>query len=626
MSIEAAVAEADVPVLLVAVAHHTGDFSLLRDGFRPDSTNLFDPDAGLTPEIQADARAAAAEALRRHQETGAQAAPPLTDDQLFATIAFLAGEDAARSYGPILREELALEGTDPRAPTWHKDDIAVDVAWSVAVIGAGMSGLAVAHRLLQAGVPVTILEKNADVGGTWLENIYPGCRVDVPSHLYSYSFAQSTQWPGFFSDQESLLSYFRQCADDLGLREHIRFGAEVVSATFDDDRQLWQVVVRSDNGEETLEFNAVCSAVGQLNRPSFPAIEGRESFAGESFHSAQWDYGIDLTNKRVAIIGTGASAAQFIPAVGEQAGELVVFQRTAPWLAPTPNYHDSLPEGVRFLLTYLPQYVRWDRLWLFWRMHEGLLPAARVDPDWKSESASVSPLNEMVRLVLTEYLRTEFPEDELFQKIVPNYPPIAKRIVRDNGIYARTLRRDNVDLVVTPIECITPDGIRTVDGTERSFDVIVYGTGFQASNFLFPMKVTGRDGIEIHDRWDGDARAYLGITVPGFPNLFMLYGPNTNIVINGSIIFFTECEAHYIVESMRLLLEGGYGSLDVKPDVHDAYNAGIDEENRAMAWGASTVNTWYKNAKGRITQNWPYSLLEYWQRTRETNPDDYVLR
>jgi 4-hydroxyacetophenone monooxygenase len=210
--------------------------------------------------------------------------------------------------------------------------------------------------------------------------------------------------------------------------------------------------------------------------------------------------------------------------------------------------------------------------------------------------------------------------------VLPHYPPAAKRVVRDNGIWARTLNRDDTTLVTTEIAEVTEAGVRTADGVEHEVDVLIYGTGFRASQFLVPMRVTGRDGVDLHDRWDGEARAYLGVTVPGFPNLFLMYGPNTNIVINGSIIYFSECETHYILESIRMLLATAHRTMDCRPDVHDAYNAAVDEENRQMAWGASSVNTWYKNASGRVTQNWPYSLLEYWRRTRTPDPEDYVLR
>jgi len=623
--IRAALDAVDVPPLLCAMAQLTGDLGLLRDELRPDQGRLLEPEAGYTPEMMAEGRDLAASALARFRDGGSVPAPRLADDELRTVMEYLTGP-LSDDYVRLLTEELAVDGEDLRRPSWSKDELAPDVPFTVAIIGAGMSGIAAAHRLDQAGVPFVILEKNEDVGGTWYENVYPGCRVDVPNHLYSYTFAQTPDWPQYFSDQPALLEYFRDCAAAFGLRERTRFGTEVLGATWDEEAQRWRLRLRTPAGEEELEAQAVVSAVGQLNRPRWPDIPGRERFAGTAFHSAQWDHGVDLHGKRVVVIGTGASAAQFIPAVAEQAGELVVLQRTPPWLIPTPTYQQDLPEGLRWLLRHVPSYARWDRLWLFWRTHEGLLPMAEVDPEWPDQERSVSALNDMVRELFTAYLRLEFPDDELFEKVLPTYPPIAKRVVRDDGVWSRTLHRDDVELVTTPIQEITEKGVLTVDGTEHLADVLIYGTGFQASNFLTPMRVTGVGGVDLHEQWDGEARAYLGLTVPDFPNLFLMYGPNTNIVINGSIIYFSECEAHYIVESVRMLLAAGHHSMDCRHDVHDAYNRRIDEANRHMAWGASDVSSWYKNASGRVAQNWPFSLLEYWQQTREVDPADYVLR
>jgi len=410
------------------------------------------------------------------------------------------------------------------------------------------------------------------------------------------------------------------------MRSHTRFNTEVTSAAFDDDRATWTLSLRTaDGAEETLEVNALVSAVGQLNRPSWPNIAGRDRFEGASFHSAEWDHAVDLRGKRVAVIGTGASAVQFIPVVAEQASELVVFQRTAPWLVPTPDYHAEVSDEMRWLLRHIPSYAHWYRFWLFWRNAEGMLPLVEVDPAWEPQERSVSMLNEMLRMLLTGYLEAEFADrPDLLEKVTPDYPPSAKRVIRDNGIWARTLKRDNVQLVTEKISEITATGVVTADGVTHDVDVIVYGTGFQASRFLTPMKVVGRGGVDLHERWDGNARAYLGVVVPTFPNLFLLYGPNTNIVINGSIIYFSECEAHYVVESVRLLLERGPGAwMDCRPEVHDAYNERIDAANRKRAWGASSVNSWYKNATGRVAQNWPFALLEFWQQTRTPDPTDY---
>ncbi len=424
-----------------------------------------------------------------------------------------------------------------------------------------------------------------------------------------------------------LLDYFRTCADELGLRPHIEFGTEVAGMTWDDDAQHWTLELHGPAGERTETVDAVISAVGQLNRPKFPDIPGRDRFRGPSFHSARWDHDLDLTGKRVAVLGTGCSAAQFIPVVAEQAGHLTVFQRTPNWIAPVPSIADPIGDGARWLFDHVPTYGHWWRLFQFWRLAEGMVVAAEVDPEWPGAPETVSELNAFVREIFLAHLQEGFGDDpELLAKVTPDYPPIAKRIVRDDGIWARTFHRENTELETTGIEEITETGIRTVDGVEHAVDVIIYGTGFQAADFLMPMKVVGRGGVDLHDRWGGDARAHLGVTVPGFPNLFCLYGPNTNIVVNGSIIFFSEAEVHYVTQIIRHLLEHDLRSVEPTLEAHDAYNERIDEGNARMAWGASDVNSWYKNEFGRVAQNWPFSLREYWEATRDVDPDDHVWR
>jgi 4-hydroxyacetophenone monooxygenase len=617
--------EIEIPPLLPALAYLTGDMSLLRDELRPNSMMIGMPQGGLTDAQLAQARELAVGALIRYRDGGCIPAPAPSDDALLRIMEFAVGGSEMRPYLPLLEEELSYRGEDRRAPEWRQQDVAPGADFRVVVIGAGMSGLLAAHRLQQAGVSFVVVDKNDDVGGTWLENTYPGCRVDNPNHNYSYSFAQRHDWPFHFSTQDVLLDYFRRCADAFDLRPHIRFGTEVRSATWSDVDRRWSVRVRTADGrEETLAADAVISAVGQLNRPSMPDIPGLETFAGPSFHSARWDHDVDLRGKRVAVIGTGASAVQFVPEIAPLARELLVFQRTPPWLGPTPDYHDAVSAEQQWLYAHVPSYSEWNRFWIFWRMGDGVLAGVTVDPDWDRSTGSVSFMNEMVRMLMTEYLKGEFADRaDLLDDVVPKYPPGAKRMLRDNGVWARTLKRDNVRLLTTKIREITPTGIVTADGVEHDVDVIVYGTGFQASQFLTPMTVTGCGGIDLHEQWAGDARAYLGITVPGFPNLFCLYGPNTNIVINGSIVYFSECGVRYILGCIRMLLEGRHRALDVRKDVHDEFNERVDAENARMAWGASDVNSWYKNEHGHVAQNWPFTLLEYWERTKAPAPDDY---
>jgi 4-hydroxyacetophenone monooxygenase len=622
--IRQAVHEAEIPPLLTAIAYSTGDASILRPELQPDPMLIGMPQGGLTEDQLRVARELAVNALIEFRDGGSQAASVPSDEELLRIMQHpTAGADMAE-YLPLLEEELAYRGEDRRAPAWRKAEVAPDTDFRVAIIGSGMSGILAAHRLQQAGVPFVVLEKNSEVGGTWFENSYPGCRVDNPNHNYSYSFAQRHDWPLYYSTQDVLLDYLRRCAEAFGIMDHIRLGAEVESVTWSDTDKTWTLRIKGD--DHPVRANAVISAVGQLNRPSFPAIDGTRSFRGPSFHSAEWDHGVDLRGKRVAVIGTGASAVQFIPEIAREVDELLVFQRTPPWFAPTEDYHDEVTAGQKWLYAHVPSYSEWHRFWIFWRMGDGVLANVRVDPAWDGGGGSVSPMNEMVRLLLDEYLKAEFSDrPDLLEKVRPKYPPGAKRMLRDNGIWARTLKRDNVALITEPIARITEEGVRTADGVDHAVDVIVYGTGFNASKFLMPMKVTGTGGVDLHEHWDGDARAYLGITVPGFPNLFCLYGPNTNIVINGSIVYFSECEVRYVLGCIKLLLANGHRALEVRKDVHDEFNERVDAENRQMAWGWSDVNSWYKNDRGRVAQNWPFTLLEYWQRTLAPDPEDYEL-
>jgi 4-hydroxyacetophenone monooxygenase len=618
-----------IPQLVAAVAQLTGEYTLLRDDFRPDPsqpTTLFDD--GYQAETRSAAGDAVAAALIRFRERGSVKAPPPTPALLRELIEFVVAADSLEEdYLTLLQEELALEGSDPRLPEWTLDTLAPGEAFSVAIIGAGMSGIVAAHRLNQAGVTVRVYEKNDDVGGTWLENSYPGCRVDVPNNFYSYSFAQTAHWPQFHSTQPILLDYFRSCVEEFDLADLISFRTEVVDARWDQPSQLWTLRIRDADGVESLHFaNAVVSAVGQLNRPHLPEIQGIDRFAGPAFHSARWDHDSDVAGKRVAVIGTGASAVQFIPWLAEQAAELTIHQRTPAWLVPVPEYMDDVSPNIRWLLTHCPQYARWDRLSTFHRLQEGSLPQSVVDPDWDLSRGSVSAANDMLRERLTQYYEMAIPDPKLRAKLLPDYPFGSKRMIVDNGVYTQTLQRPDVTLETGTVAAITSSGVDMTDGRQLEYDVLIYATGFQASSFLTPMRVIGRDGLDLHDCWDGDAKAYLGMTIPHFPNLFLMYGPNTNIVVNGSIIYFSECAARYITDSVRMLLEHKAGSMDCRPEIHEDYNNRIDAATEQRAWGVANVHTWYRNQHGRIAQNWPFNLYEYWQLTRAPEPLDYVLR
>jgi 4-hydroxyacetophenone monooxygenase len=621
--------EAHLPALLMSLIHITGDASLLEEFPLPVYDFFADGRAGgYAPEVQDRLRAKARDAIAAWRASGKLPASP-SSGTVTKMMNFIVGVDIPPHYVPFLMEELGLEGTDTKYPAWEGPKLeARKKDMRVVVIGAGMSGLLTAIRLKQAGIAFDVIEKNKDVGGTWFENTYPGCRVDTQNHLYSYSFEPNHEWPQHYSTQNVLLSYFQRTADKHDLRKHIRFETQVVEARFQEASAKWNVRVRDAKGkEDTIVADAVISAVGQLNQPRLPDIEGLGSFKGPAFHSAQWRHDVDLKDKRVAVIGTGASAFQFVPEVAKTVKSLKVFQRTPPWLAPTPDYHYDVGAGMKWLLEHVPFYDRWYRFWLFWLMTDGVYEMVKADPTWNGPSNSVSPANAMLREMLIEALRPQVAgAPELLDKIVPDYPFGGKRALRDNGVWVGALARPNVELVTEPIAAIDATGVRTKDGVQHDVDVIVYGTGFHASKFLRTFKIIGRDGLELHDKWAEDARAYLGMTTPGFPNFFMIYGPNTNIVVNGSIVFFSECSVRYIIGCLKLLAETGNATLEPREDVFDAYNERVDAMNAKMAWGVPQVSSWYKNDKGRVSQNWPFPLVDYWSATLKPDPADFELR
>lgn len=600
-----------LPPLLAALAVVTGRDDLLRPELTLDPARRLEPQGGLDDAQQALARRMCDEALADLDANGP--VPTIDDATLRRAMEFCFGEAVGERTFAMLREELSLPGEDPRAPRWSVEEIAPGRTVRAVVIGAGMSGIAAAHRLGQAGVQVRILERAEDLGGTWRDNRYPGCRVDVPNHLYSYSFATGHDWAQQFSTQPVLLEYFRDVAGRLGVTERIEFGTDVLGARWDDTARIWRVQVRTAAGERTVEAELLVSAVGQLHRPLVPDFEGRDTFAGPAFHTAAWDESVDLTGRRVAVVGAAASAVQCVPEIARVAEHVTVFQRTPNWFLPAPNYHDDLPASVRAALREIPHLESWYRLWLFWRLSEGLM--AGTVP---------GPANDMFRAFFTAYLRDEFADrPDLLDAVLPDYPPFSKRVVLDDGSWAGALCAPHVDLVTAGVDHIDATGIVDGDGVHHDADVIIWATGFTASQFLAPMHIVGRDGADLRERWRDDAHAYLGITVPDFPNLFCLYGPNTNLVANGSIIFFTECEVNHLVDAVRVMLEAGATAIEPRPEVLEAYITEVDAGNAARVWGQADVPSWYRNAAGRVTQNWPGTLEEFWAITRAADPADY---
>lgn len=624
--IRQAVEQADLPSLMATLAMLTGDTSLIASDIKPPVPPIrveIPQQGGMSKEMQAEAKRRATAALIAYRDSGQPEFNPPSDSLLTECMQYLLPRDIDE-LRPLLEHEMGFT-QDLGAPGWTLDSVAPGTKFRVAVIGAGVSGIAAGYRLQQTELDFTIYEKNEEVGGVWWENRYPGCRLDTPNFAYSLSFAQKQDWPQQFSRQPEIQSYLSTVASASGIRRHIRFGTEVDAMRFDEDRAIWTLSVRDRNGRVTQEeFNAVITAVGILSRPSLPEIAGIETFQGRIVHSAAWPQGLDLTGKRVALVGTGASAFQIGPSIVDQVARLEVFQRNPPWMLPTPTYHDDIAPGLQWLLKHVPYYGRWLRFWQFCISIEGRLPLTAVDDDW-DHPISVGRDNEELRQGCLKWIATQYQDrPDLLEKMTPNYPPTSKRMLRDNGVWAAMLKKPHVELNTTAIEKFTPDGIFTKDGVLHGFDVIICATGFKASDFLAPMKITGLGGRELHrDCWDGDCRAYLGISVPGFPNLFMTGGPNTAVVINGSSIFSSECQVEYTLRAIRHLLETGHKAMNCKDGPFVDYNQWIDAGNLKRSWGSPRATSWYKNKKGRASQTWPYGMLDYWNLTGRYKPEDY---
>jgi 4-hydroxyacetophenone monooxygenase len=624
-ALRAALADADIAPQLMVLVQLTGDLTIL-DEVAPHIHGAWSFLESVPPELKQKVADRLVEALQDYAVLDRPPPPLPPAETLQRMMSGGVGQTVPEEYIPLLVEETRLGPEDPRAVHWQLDPARLSIRdFQVVIIGAGIAGLGMAVRLKEMGIPFTILEKNPTVGGTWLENQYPGCAVDTPNHFFSYSFNPNHKWTRHFSQRAEIHRYIEDSFDKYDVRRHVRFNVEVTEARFDEAAGRWSIALRrADGGVESLSCNALITAVGQLNRPAIPPISGLDDFRGPIFHTARWDGSVDLKGKRVAMIGTGASAVQTGPSIAADVEKLVVFQRTPHWAMHNPNYHKAVSPGNLWALEHIPYFGKWLRFQLFWAGSDGFHASLQVDPDWDQPALSLNEANHKMRELITDYVRKELDGDEaLLAKVIPQYPPYGKRMLRDNYWY-RMLKRPNVVLETNPIERITEHAIQMRDGTVHEVDVIILATGFQASKMLSPMEIAGRGGHTIRQAWgDDDPRAYLGITAPGFPNLFMIYGPNTNLAHGGSIIFHHECQVRYICQALREMIEQGYRTLEVRQDVHDAYNHLLDEKCASMVWTHPGVTSWYKNKANRVTVTSPWRLLDYWKLTQHFVPEEF---
>ncbi|HTX31126.1 MAG TPA: NAD(P)/FAD-dependent oxidoreductase [Solirubrobacteraceae bacterium] len=474
----------------------------------------------------------------------------------------------------------------------------------VLIVGAGFGGVAAAIELRRHGIDdVTILEKAPDFGGTWFYNSYPGCACDVPSQLYSFSFAQRRDWSRLCSPQEEILDYLHGVARSLGIDRLIKTNTRVTGCRWEDAACRWSVTTEAGDVHEA---DAIIIATGQLHQPSIPAIPGAERFAGHSFHSARWDHDYDLTDKRVAVVGTGASAVQFVPEVAERADELTVFQRTGNWFLPRQNRRYR--PRVKALIEHVPG-VQAYRRWFMFEYCEALTLAIRHPRTF----------GHLLHLRSALFMRSQLRDPELRRRVWPDYTFGCKRVLFSSTFLA-TLGQPNVELVTERIEQMTPEGILTADGRRHDVDCVIWGTGFKTMDFMFPLEIIGAQGRDLRQTWAHGAHAHLGMTVPGFPSMFVMYGPNTN-TSGGSIIFYEEAQAAYIRQALQHLKQRGGGALEVRPEVEAATDRELQARFAGTAW--TRCDSWYRDTTGRIVTNWPGFMRDYLERTREFAPGDF---
>ena len=605
-----ALEDVSVPTLLLSCLHMSGDVGILDGPLRPHGLFLNEYQGYMPADDQAAARAFALDVIRDYRDRGCPEPAPVDPVLLKRMMEWLVVGPVPDEYVPMLLEEMELDGQDAGAVTEGSADL------PVLVIGAGMSGLLAAIRLQQAGYPFTVLEKNDGVGGTWWENSYPGARVDVGNHFYCYSFEPSDHWSEFFAQQPELQAYFHGVLERHELQPHVRFGTEVAGARWTGTE--WEVTTTTG---EVLRARAVISAVGQLNRPYVPELEG--SFEGPAFHTARWDHDVDLTGKDVVMVGAGATGFQLAPAIAEQVKSLTIFQRTAQWMFPNPNYHEQVGPGVQWALRHLPFYGRWFRFLILWPGCDGGLAAAKVDPSYPDTGTAVSEINEFTRIMFTDWISSQVGDDpELLAKVVPDYPATGKRTLQDNGSWLLTLKRDNVELIRSGIDHLEADAVVGSDGRRHHADVVVYATGFRVNDMLTPLRITGRDGQDLRELWGIRPKAHLGMTVPGFPNFFMMYGPGTNLASGGSLIFHSECEIRYILGCLALL--DGKTSMEPRQDVTDEWYARSQAELKTYVWSSPHIeHSFYKNSEGDVQCLSPWRLVDFWTWTRTPDPSDF---
>ena len=614
------IANANIPALLMVLYQMTGEATWLQEPFAPGrSPGLDDNDSGQLPdEVQTQIRTAAEEAIEAWLAGKPLAIERPTNLRLAEMLSVAMTEHVPEEYGDIVAAGMGYD-LEPTA------DTAIAADKTAIVIGGGVSGICAGIELGKLGIDYTLFEKNEDFGGTWFENRYPGCGVDTPSLTYTFS-CRPNDWSMYFPLRDEIEGYLLDTAREFGLYDKARFRTHVEEARWNTATDQWDVTITTPDGKrETHSADYLFSAVGILNIPKFPQIDGLDEFAGEVYHTSRWPAEADLSGKRVAVIGNGASGMQVAPAIADEVSRMTIFARSKQWAAPFPQFRKKVPEGVRYLMQVVPLYRAWLEQRLSWTFNDRVHGTLFRDPEWEHPERAVNEINDAHRRVFTRYVEEQLQDrPELIERVLPEYPPFAKRMLLDNGWF-RTIKKPHVDLIPEHLAKVEGNTLSTSSGETVEADVIILATGFQTTNVLGSYDIVGREGQLLRDHWGEDnASAYLGTLVPGFPNFFILLGPNVGSGHGGSMIRNIENQMHFAGQVVQCAEAQDASTVEVKETAYTDYSRRIDDAHDRLVWTHPGTENWYRNSQGRVVAITPWRNDAFWRMTR--SPDEADLQ
>ena len=614
------IANANIPALLMVLYQMTGEATWLQEPFAPGrSPGLDDNDSGQLPdEVQTQIRTAAEEAIEAWLAGKPLAIERPSNLRLAEMLSVAMTEHVPEEYGDIVAAGMGYD-LEPTA------DAAITADKTAIVIGGGVSGICAGIELGKLGINYTLFEKNEDFGGTWFENRYPGCGVDTPSLTYTFS-CRPNDWSMYFPLRDEIEGYLLDTAREFGLYDKARFRTHVEEARWNTATDQWDVTITTPDGKrETHSADYLFSAVGILNIPKFPQIDGLDEFAGEVYHTSRWPAEADLSGKRVAVIGNGASGMQVAPAIADEVSRMTIFARSKQWAAPFPQFRKKVPEGVRYLMQVVPLYRAWLEQRLSWTFNDRVHGTLFRDPEWEHPERAVNEINDAHRRVFTRYVEEQLQDrPELIERVLPEYPPFAKRMLLDNGWF-RTIKKPHVDLIPEHLAKVEGNTLSTSSGETVEADVIILATGFQTTNVLGSYDIVGREGQLLRDHWGEDnASAYLGTLVPGFPNFFILLGPNVGSGHGGSMIRNIENQMHFAGQVVQCAEAQEASTVEVKETAYTDYSRRIDDAHDRLVWTHPGTENWYRNSQGRVVAITPWRNDAFWRMTR--SPDEADLQ